>query len=154
MRKTLFVYGNKECHKTTADRIKPKHSSKHAGCTFQNYKLLAVQETKKNDENSGFSYVVIKRGKKPQFNNKISFFKLLFLDHSDIINHPYWSRIVENPIKGSGHVDLKVCSSDGKIKEYTVSKKWGKMIYRDAKKARIGELFPHKHLSESQYSHK
>jgi ribosomal protein RSM22 (predicted rRNA methylase) len=50
-------------------------------------------------------------------------------------------RIVFPPMKRDGHVVLDVCTSFGNIERWTVPRSYGKVAYRDARKARWGDLW-------------
>ncbi|KAF2839128.1 Rsm22-domain-containing protein, partial [Patellaria atrata CBS 101060] len=50
-------------------------------------------------------------------------------------------RNVLPPIKSRGHVILDLCTPSGTLERWTVPKSWGKVAYRDARKARWGDLW-------------
>lgn len=54
-----------------------------------------------------------------------------------------WPRLVQKPIKRSGHVTLDACTADGTIQRYVCSKRQGKQVYTDARKSHWGDSFPH-----------
>lgn len=54
-----------------------------------------------------------------------------------------WSRIVVPPLKKDGHVIIDVCAANGHLERAIIPKSQGKIIYRDARKAMWGDLFPH-----------
>lgn len=49
------------------------------------------------------------------------------------------SRILREPIRHSGHIQLKLCTSEG-VKQPTISKKMGE-LYKQARKAQWGDIF-------------
>lgn len=61
-----------------------------------------------------------------------------------------WPRLVNPPIKRSGHVVMDACTHEGTIQRYTFSKKQGKQIYHDARKSQWGDLFPHQVEGKSE----
>lgn len=45
------------------------------------------------------------------------------------------------PLKRRGHVVLDVCTPAGAVERWTIPKSWGRQAYRDARKARWGDLW-------------
>lgn len=62
-----------------------------------------------------------------------------------------WPRLVRKTEKNGGHCVHNVCDSDGKFKKVTVRRSHGcgKQVYKEARKARWGQLWPHK-VQQSQ----
>ena len=56
---------------------------------------------------------------------------------------PSWPRLIYAPVKRSGHVVLDACTPAGTIQRFVCSKRQGKQVYADARKARWGDAFPH-----------
>ncbi|KAF8308419.1 hypothetical protein DL93DRAFT_1883914 [Clavulina sp. PMI_390] len=54
----------------------------------------------------------------------------------------YWPRILQTPLKRSGHVILETCTKEGNIARHTIPKSQGKQHYYDARKAKWGDAFP------------
>ncbi|KAF2460705.1 mitochondrial small ribosomal subunit Rsm22-domain-containing protein [Lineolata rhizophorae] len=50
-------------------------------------------------------------------------------------------RTIDRPIKRQGHVMIDVCTPAGKLERWTVPRSFGKQAYRDARKARWGDLW-------------
>lgn len=50
-------------------------------------------------------------------------------------------RIIFPPIKNHGHVIIDLCAPSGKIERWTVPKSYGKLAFRDARKAQWGDLW-------------
>lgn len=93
--------------------------------------LMKTKHSKQNAEDSKYSYVVIRRGRRP-------------VPNSTMENQSYdWPRIIQPPLKKNGHVVLDVCSKEGEIQRMTIPKSQGKIPYRDARKSAWGDLFPH-----------
>lgn len=74
----------------------------------------------------------------------------------DLTNHPTydnrelmlkdsfnWSRVIYQPLKRKGHVIFDTCSQRERIERFTVTKRDGDSSYRDSRKAKWGDLFPH-----------
>lgn len=92
---------------------------------------MKTKHSKHNAEDSKYSYVVIRRGKRPATDDIME-------------NQSYeWPRIIQPPLKKNGHVVMDVCSKEGEIQRMTIPKSQGKIPYRDARKAAWGDLFPH-----------
>lgn len=64
-----------------------------------------------------------------------------------------WPRLVQRAIKKSGHVTFDVCSCEGSIDRFTVSKSTGKQVYQDARKSNWGDAFPHVAFNEEGEDH-
>lgn len=72
-----------------------------------------------------FSYIVIKRGKKPD---------------SD---HPPWPRVVQPVIKQKGHTVCRLCCPDGTIKSVNITAgRNGKEMYKCSKSMEWGDVVP------------
>ena len=54
-----------------------------------------------------------------------------------------WPRLIRAPMKRNKHVILDMCTPDGTFERRTVPKSHGKVIYRDARHAFWGNLWPH-----------
>ncbi|TIA86377.1 hypothetical protein E3P99_03693 [Wallemia hederae] len=74
----------------------------------------------------------------------------------DLTNHPTydnrdlllkdsfkWSRVIYQPLKRKGHVIFDTCSQRERIERFIVTKRDGDSAYRDSRKAKWGDLFPH-----------
>jgi ribosomal protein RSM22 (predicted rRNA methylase) len=86
---------------------------------------MSIKQTKSNHEQHAFSYIIIQKHTPPS--NETS----------------TWSRIVDQPSKRGQHVILNTCTSRGKIERMVIPKSQGKGEFRDARKSRWGDLFPH-----------
>lgn len=51
-------------------------------------------------------------------------------------------RIMRNPLKRKGHVIMEVCAPSGNIEHWTVTKSQGKEVYRSARNADQGDIWP------------
>ncbi|KAJ1643209.1 37S ribosomal protein S22 [Coemansia erecta] len=138
---------------------------------------MKTKHSKSNMEDLSYSYVILRRGKRPE--------KPLLLSDSSADNSQqqslvsiseaqsnpdkylpngclrktkeqlaneayYWPRIILPPIKRKGHVTADVCTVDGRIERWVFTKSHNKQAYRDARKASWGDLFPHKPKSATQ----
>ncbi|KAG0260741.1 37S ribosomal protein S22 [Actinomortierella ambigua] len=54
-----------------------------------------------------------------------------------------WARIVVPPLKKDRHVVVDYCGQSGRLERMVIPKSQGKIVYRDARKAMWGDLFPH-----------
>lgn len=82
----------------------------------------------KGFEDQKFTYLVVRRGKRPSLDSSESF---------------YWPRIARPPLKRNGHVILDVCSPRGQLERFVSAKSHGKEEYHDARKSYWGDLWPH-----------
>ncbi|KAG0169562.1 37S ribosomal protein S22 [Apophysomyces sp. BC1034] len=93
--------------------------------------LMKTKHSKLNLEDSKYSYVVLRRGRRPEETDSIQ-------------NQAYsWPRLVSPPLKNKGHVVMDVCAQSGEIQRMIIPKSQGKIPYRDARKVMWGDLFPH-----------
>ncbi|CAG8549410.1 1544_t:CDS:10 [Diversispora eburnea] len=110
---------------------------------------------KENHEDSKYSYVVLRRGPRPELVSESKptekFEKILEEKSIDtdlvkeFISEAFqWPRLIVPPMKRSGHVVMDGCSKSGYIERIVIPKSLGKLAYRDARKAMWGDLFPHK----------
>lgn len=103
--------------------------------------MMDVKKAKSNLEFGNYSYIIIRRGKRPEMpilseETKTDDFYLQSTYH--------WGRIVDQPSKRGSHAHIKMCSTNGAIENKVYTKSQGSGIYRDARKAHWGDLFPHK----------
>ncbi|TIB36331.1 hypothetical protein E3P86_02533 [Wallemia ichthyophaga] len=54
-----------------------------------------------------------------------------------------WSRVIYQPMKRKGHVIFDTCSQRERIERFVITKRDGDSAYRDSRKAKWGDLFPH-----------
>ena len=86
-----------------------------------------------NHEDSRFSFVVFRKGKRPVSKNP-----------SDLIAKTNeWPRIIGAPMKRTRHVVLDLCHGSGDLHRVVVSKSEGSIKYKDARKSHWGDLWPH-----------
>ncbi|TIB75293.1 hypothetical protein E3Q24_00146 [Wallemia mellicola] len=69
----------------------------------------------------------------PQYDNR----ELLLRDSFN------WSRVIYQPLKRKGHVIFDTCSNRERIERFIITKRDGDSAYRDSRKAKWGDLFPH-----------
>ncbi|OZJ05779.1 hypothetical protein BZG36_01299 [Bifiguratus adelaidae] len=101
---------------------------------------MKTKHSKSNEEDSKYSYVVLRRGTPPQGQEA----RDAPAEEDELIRKAYhWPRIVAPPLKRSKHVIMDVCTPKGTFERTTAPKSQGKEIYRDARKAMWGDLFPH-----------
>jgi ribosomal protein RSM22 (predicted rRNA methylase) len=92
---------------------------------------MKTKHSKFNTEDSKYSYVVLRRGRRPQ-------------SATSMESQAYhWPRLIQPPLKKNGHVVMDICSTNGEIQRMVIPKSQGKVPYRDARKAMWGDLFPH-----------
>ncbi|OMJ26796.1 Methyltransferase-like protein 17, mitochondrial [Smittium culicis] len=131
---------------------------------------MKSKHAKINEEDTKYSYLVIRRGPRPSLasNKTIESPKSLdsnhvqnsnFRDHVDnellqdneekltedtLISESYsWPRLLLPAMKRSGHVLVDVCSSNGDTERRIFTKSHSNQSYRDARKVQWGDLFPH-----------
>ena len=120
------------------DRTCPLYKSTKAWCHFKQrnqmpHQLVKIKQGKKNFEDGSFSYLVIRRGKRPT--------SMESLEQEAAV----WPRIVRSPTKVKKHVYLDLCTSEGEIVDALVSKTQHDDTYKQARKARWGDLWPHEY---------
>ncbi|CAG8520450.1 9068_t:CDS:10 [Funneliformis mosseae] len=99
------------------------------------YYLMKTKNVKKdNFEDSKYSYVILRKGKRPtQITVDVD-------EKRDLTAEAYyWSRLIMPPMKRSEHVVMDYCY----IERGIIPKSQGKTPYRDARKSMWGDLFPH-----------
>ncbi|KAF8476881.1 mitochondrial small ribosomal subunit Rsm22-domain-containing protein [Kalaharituber pfeilii] len=131
-------------------------------CRFQQrytrptYMQRVIKASKADHEDAEFSYVAVRRGKDARplhnvspINPKIEDFNT----EATPVTSPYnedqlrshfhtLPRLVFPPIKRKRHVVMDVCTVEGFIERWTVPKSFGKTEWRDARKARNGDIWP------------
>lgn len=105
---------------------------------------MHVKKSEKNWEDVKYSYVILRRGSRPVSLPLASTIDPS-LDTQALLDASYnWPRLTAPPIKNKGHVILDYCSPSGYLERTTVSKrKYEKPVWRDARKARWGDLWGH-----------
>ncbi|KAJ2599460.1 37S ribosomal protein S22 [Coemansia sp. RSA 1721] len=137
---------------------------------------MKTKHSKSNTEDLSYSYVVLRRGTRPenpvlsdsadvdsQQNSPVSISEAQSNPDKYLPNGYlrktqerlageayYWPRIILPPIKRKGHVTADVCTVNGHIERWVFTKSHDKQAYRDARKASWGDLFPHKPKSTAQ----
>ncbi|KAM3586768.1 37S ribosomal protein S22 [Umbelopsis sp. WA50703] len=97
--------------------------------------LMKTKHSKVNVEDAKYSYVVLRRGPRPNVTTA---------EQEDLETEAYsWPRLITPPLKKSKHVVMDVCSPEGEIQRMIIPKSQGKIPYRDARKSAWGDLFPH-----------
>ncbi|KAI9817693.1 MAG: 37S ribosomal protein S22 [Thelocarpon impressellum] len=100
----------------------------------------------RNHEDVQFSYVAVLRGRDPRTRERMQQGEdataAAFAGHSEHSVDPLsLPRTVLPPLKRRGHVILDVCTPAGRIERWTVPRSFDKQAYRDARKARWGDLW-------------
>lgn len=110
---------------------------------------------KENHQDSKFSYVVIRKKPRPtmpQISLEMLERPLSELSTSEVealrLQTYHWPRIVLPPLKRKKHVILDVCSPNGLLERSSVTKSRSKMIYKDGRKTKWGNLWPHEHQTK------
>ncbi|KAK9359726.1 mitochondrial small ribosomal subunit Rsm22-domain-containing protein [Lipomyces starkeyi] len=62
-------------------------------------------------------------------------------EHGDLTKSLHWPRLINQPLKRDKHVILDLCTNNGYIERWVVSKSAGKQEYHDARKANWGDLW-------------
>lgn len=119
------------------------------------YLQRVMWATHSNHEDTTFSYLAVRRGKDnrlpegatpitPQLKDFDTSKKPVTSLHSEESLRSYFHslpRVILSPLKKKGHVVIDVCTSHGNIERWTVPKSFGKIEYRDARKAQWGDLW-------------
>ncbi|KAK1121564.1 hypothetical protein K0M31_010359 [Melipona bicolor] len=106
------------------DKTCPIHIKSNYPCNFEiAYLTLPISEKSKYKRES-YSYVVLKKGKRPE-------------------NDLKWPRIVREVLKRSRHCICRMCTSSGKLEEQIFTTwKNGKNTYRCARNSELGDRLP------------
>ncbi|MBW0526831.1 hypothetical protein O181_066546, partial [Austropuccinia psidii MF-1] len=114
--------------------------------------LKDTKHSNKSEEDAKFSYVIIKRGLRPNSNHSnLTNQPIISSNLNDLQSHQnptptsllQWPRIILPPHKCKGHVILDVCSNSGNIERLIIPKSQGKQDYYDARKSFWGDSWPH-----------
>ncbi|KAJ2658898.1 37S ribosomal protein S22 [Coemansia sp. RSA 1200] len=112
---------------------------------------MLTKKSKTNVEDLRYTYVVMRRGQRPppaaQAENEppagprgsrtpVPRAQLARAAH-------HWARAVLPPIKRKGHVIVDVATREGALQRWTFTRSHDRTAYRDARKARWGDLIPH-----------
>ncbi|KAK9374852.1 uncharacterized protein V1513DRAFT_479192 [Lipomyces chichibuensis] len=62
-------------------------------------------------------------------------------ENADLTRSLHWPRLINQPLKRDKHVILDLCTNNGYIERWVVSKSAGKQEYHDARKANWGDLW-------------
>lgn len=101
--------------------------------------LRKTKQSAKGEADCKFSYVVVRRGARPpSASNRMGEQGL-----RKAVSPIAWPRVLEPPMKRSGHVVMEVCAPNGHAEQHIVPKSQGRQEYYDARKARWGDSFPH-----------
>ncbi|KAI9292594.1 Rsm22-domain-containing protein [Neoconidiobolus thromboides FSU 785] len=98
---------------------------------------MDAKSSKSNVEHSNYSYLIIQKGNKPEYIENAK------NDQEWLNQSLYWSRILDHPKKKGSHVLMNLCDKDGNIYNSVFPSSQGKKIFRDARKSKRGDLFPH-----------
>lgn len=98
---------------------------------------MELKRSKNNHTFAHFSYLIIRRGKRPERDDKL------------ISRTFHWPRLVEMPLKRKQHVVFTWCSPNGKLEKTSISKsKMTSQQYRDARKSSLFDIWPHKPVNK------
>ncbi|TPX72656.1 hypothetical protein SpCBS45565_g00227 [Spizellomyces sp. 'palustris'] len=123
----------------------------------RNRYMMGTKGAKQNHEDAKFSYVVLRRGARPNAKRHIDAQRNAQTHaqtnaqqddqglNTDMHTAAYaWPRIIAPPLKRDGHVILDWCGPSGHLERATVTKsKGGKMQYYEARKSHWGDVWPH-----------
>ncbi|KAH8119963.1 Rsm22-domain-containing protein [Phellopilus nigrolimitatus] len=127
--------------------------------------LRTTKRARAGHEDIGYSYVVIRRGRRPSRIDTSSRTGIANIApeqndtadtdsaHQIRLEAYDWPRLVFPPLKKSGHVILDGCTSEGQIMRMTIPRSQGKQPYYDARKSSWGDIFPHKPKNPPQVRH-
>jgi len=144
------------------DKACPLHHSGSAKlvCSFSQrlQRPAFIRKTKNvrgGHEDVGYSYVVIRRGRRPEVAADLEDNSADSRDTGADTETPSsldmrvrreaysWPRLIFPPMKNSGHVIMDSCTSEGKIMRLTIPRSQGRQPYYDARKSSWGDIFPH-----------
>ena len=134
--------------------------------------LMRLVDWKRTAQTSKYSYVVLRRGPRPsaksaKTNAEISS-GTVASDKVEISSNKTesdatesdprllsaasheWPRLARKPLKRSGHVILDMCHPNGSMMRGVASKRQGRLVYRDARKAQWGDLWPHDFVTRTR----
>lgn len=92
---------------------------------------METNHVAKGFEDQKYSYIVLRKGPRP-------------------LADPALPRIIRRPLKREGHVMIDVCASDSTFRRVVVARSHGKDVFKDARRARWGVLWPHPPVGESR----
>ncbi len=119
-----------------------------------------AKNAKRNFEDEKFSYLVIRRGPRPPA-EPMSYAESTTASKEQLERQSFaWPRVLRQPLRRSGHVILDLCAPPGVLERRIVARSHGKQvgrrppsvgrrgsapaqIYRDARNAFWGNLWPH-----------
>ena len=101
-----------------------------------------------NFEDEKFSYLVIRRGEKPD-KLKVNLDQASPSELSDASF--YWDRAVRRALRKKKHVIIDLCSRRGAIERHVIPKSYGRSVYGDAKELFWGDLWPHPSRKEENF---
>lgn len=106
------------------DNVCPRYLEQNTPCNFL-MKYESLKNSNKSEVSADiFSYVVLKKGKRPE-------------------DDPQWPRIVRAPLVRSGHTICRLCTAQGELKEIIFTKsKHDQITYRCARSSNWGDLLP------------
>ncbi|CAD1480449.1 unnamed protein product, partial [Heterotrigona itama] len=106
------------------DKTCPIHIQNDRPCNFEIAYLTLFISEKSKYKRENYSYVVFKKGKRPEDDLK-------------------WPRIVRDVLKRSRHCICRMCTSSGKLEEQIFTTwKSGKNTYRCARNSKLGDRLP------------
>jgi ribosomal protein RSM22 (predicted rRNA methylase) len=98
--------------------------------------LMEKRRLSNNHQDSRYSFIVFRKGTRPMASTEGE-------KNDLVVETNKWPRIIGAPMKRTKHVILDLCHSSGDLHRIVVSKKVGKLVYKDARKSHWGDLWPH-----------
>jgi ribosomal protein RSM22 (predicted rRNA methylase) len=98
--------------------------------------IMERRRLSNNHQDSRYSFIVFRKGARPTASAGSDINDL-------VVQSNKWPRIIGAPMKRTKHVILDLCHSSGDLQRIVVSKKVGKLMYKDARKSHWGDLWPH-----------
>ncbi|KAK9385657.1 hypothetical protein V1515DRAFT_607474 [Lipomyces mesembrius] len=97
----------------------------------------------KNYEVARLSYLVVQREEQTLSDTEATGVQepVNLPEHADLTTSLHWPRLINQPLKRDKHVVLDLCTNNGYIERWVVSKSAGKQEYHDARKSNWGDLW-------------
>ncbi|KAI8812123.1 mitochondrial small ribosomal subunit Rsm22-domain-containing protein [Cladochytrium replicatum] len=145
----------------------------HFSVTLQRPKIMmSAKLTKSNIEDVKYSYLVIRKGPRPEHtgkevtlrdNEKKKVAKKKRAETTEeqqpelpdlnelSQNSFHWPRVIAPPMKRGGHIIFDLCSPQGIIERSIVSKakSYGTTLFKESRKAKWGDLWPHEPVQQT-----
>ncbi|KAI8902088.1 mitochondrial small ribosomal subunit Rsm22-domain-containing protein [Globomyces pollinis-pini] len=98
-----------------------------------------AKSTRNCNEDSKFSFIVLRKTKRPTIEPSTASNSILQLQERSY----HWPRLILPPLKRPKHAVLDICSPEGLWQRTTISKSHPNPLYSHARKSFWGDLWPH-----------